>query len=60
MEKKIGHLKNYINFHWLALRILEGDQTVLLSIEKHFIDQFSDKTLSGESEVQASGVQKIY
>ncbi len=56
LEKRIGHLKNFINFHWLALRLLEGDQTILFSLEKYFVDYFPSKILSGESGVQASGV----
>ncbi len=57
LKNNFGQLKNFINFNWLALRLLEGDKTIINSF-KHYacwnIDNI--KNLNKEGQVKVNGV----
>lgn len=52
-EPRVGN----INFRWLALRLLEGDETVLKSLDKYYFKTFrQDKENSSQNEVVTNEV----
>lgn len=56
LESKIGNVKDKLNLRWLALRLIEGDKTILESVERYFLKNNSDSNLSQEREVQIDGI----
>lgn len=39
LKNSIGQISNIINLRWLALRLIEGDRTILESIEKYILNK---------------------
>ncbi len=56
LESSIGEIANKVNLRWLALRLIEGDRTILKSINKYYMNVDEDINVIKEHEVQADGV----
>ncbi len=56
LEKNIDTISHKINLRWLALRLLEGDQSILKSVEKYFFKFKSPLKKVQKEEVQADGI----
>ncbi len=52
-----GNFEGFINLNWLALRILEGDKTIIDSIENYFYKNIKNSSnINQESQVKVDGV----
>lgn len=56
LQTNIGQISDKVNLRWLALRLIEGDKTILQSIEKYFLNGNLDSNKSTERQVQTDGV----
>ena len=56
LEENLNILSDKINLRWLALRLIEGDKTILKSIEKYFLDLKTNIEKLQKGEVQANGI----
>jgi len=55
LETNIAQISNKINLRWLALRLIEGDRTILESIEKYFFNKIIKFSENTERQVQTYG-----
>ncbi len=56
LETNIGQVSDVINLRWLALRLIEGDKTILESLNKYILKFDFGSNLSQEGEYQTDGV----
>lgn len=56
LEENLNEITDIINLKWVALRLIEGDQTILKSIEKYFFDFQRNPDTLQKGEVQANGI----
>ncbi|QTL97110.1 iron transporter FeoB [Iocasia frigidifontis] len=56
LKANIGQISNKVNLRWLALRLIEGDKTILQAIEKYFFNNDLSIDQIPEGEVQTNGV----
>ncbi|HLV09851.1 MAG TPA: FeoB small GTPase domain-containing protein [Halanaerobiales bacterium] len=56
LKNNIAHISDKVNLRWLALRLIEGDKTILESIEKHFLNVNLNFSKTDEGQVQTDGV----
>ncbi|HLV10088.1 MAG TPA: iron transporter FeoB, partial [Halanaerobiales bacterium] len=56
LKNNIAHISDKVNLRWLALRLIEGDKTILQSIEKYFLNSKQNFSKTDEGQVQTNGV----
>ncbi|MFW5982281.1 MAG: FeoB small GTPase domain-containing protein [Halanaerobiaceae bacterium] len=56
LKSNMNNISNNINLRWLALRLIEGDRSILKSIEKYSTDCKTDFNKIQEGEVQVNGI----
>lgn len=58
LKENLGNIAYKINLRWLALRLIEGDQSILKSVEKYFLDFKPVLKKTHQKEVQTDGVSQ--
>lgn len=56
LKTNMGNISKIINLRWLALRLIEGDLSILESVEKYFLNTDRQIDKACEREVQTYGV----
>ncbi|MFW6022290.1 MAG: FeoB small GTPase domain-containing protein [Halanaerobiaceae bacterium] len=56
LEENLCKISNKINLRWLALRLIEGDRTILKSINKYFYNTETNNKKLQNGEVQTDGI----
>lgn len=55
LKTKLSQISDKVNLRWLALRLIEGDRTILESIEKYFFSNILNINKNTEGQVQPYG-----
>ncbi|MFY9393990.1 MAG: hypothetical protein WAP36_04755, partial [Halanaerobiales bacterium] len=60
LKRKLPFLQKRINWRWLALRLLEGDKTILASINTYYPIYQERVNIFQKGEVQLDGFNQVW
>lgn len=57
LDKNLSEISDKINMRWLALRLIEGDRTILETIERYYFDSKPEFENLQKGEIQTDGIR---